>query len=170
MPRIYSHIIRFSIFLLFQVLVLNSLNWGGYIYPAFYIYFILVLPFETAGWVLLLSAFFMGMGVDYFSNSMGVHTAASVFTAFCRPAVLRILSTKRDYESNIKPGVRDFGIVWFLSYMVILVFLHHFVLFFLEYFSLKGFLHTILRIFLSSSVTLLLALLVQLIFYQHDKK
>jgi len=170
MPRIYGHIIRFCILLLFQVLVLNSLNWGGYIYPAFYIYFILVLPFETAGWVLLLSAFFIGFGVDYFSNSMGIHTATSVFTAFCRPTVLRILSTKRDHESNIKPGVRDFGIAWFLSYTVILVFLHHFVLFFLEYFSLKGFLHTILRIILSSSVTLLLALLVQLIFYQHDKK
>jgi len=170
MPKIYGHISRFLILLLFQVLVLNSLNWGGYIYPAFYIYFILVLPFETAGWALLLSAFFMGLGVDYFSNSMGINAAASVFTAFLRPTVLRLLSSKRDYESNIRPGVRDFGIAWFLSYLVILVLFHHTILFFLEYFSLKGFLHTLLRIILSAVVTMLLALLVQLIFYQNEKK
>lgn len=170
MPKIYGQILRFLILLLFQVLVINSLNWGGYIYPAFYIYFILVLPFETAGWALLLSAFFMGLGVDYFSNSMGVNAAASVLTAFIRPTVLRLLSTKRDHDANILPGVRDFGIAWFLSYMVILVFMHHLFLFFLEYFSLQGFLQTIIRIILSSVVTILLALLVQLIFDQNEKK
>ncbi len=170
MPKIYAQTLRFLILLLFQVLVINSLNWGGYIYPAFYIYFILVLPFETAGWALLLSAFFMGLGVDYFSNSMGVNAAASVLTAFIRPTVLRLMSTKRDHESNILPGVRDFGIAWFLSYIVILVFLHHLFLFFLEYFSLQGLLQTIIRIILSSVVTILLALLVQLIFDQNEKK
>lgn len=170
MPRNYGHIIRFSIILLFQVLVLNSLNWGGYIYPAFYIYFILVLPFETKGWVLLLSAFFMGLGVDYFSNSLGINAATAVFTAFCRPLVLQLLSTKRDYESNIKPGLRDFGLAWFLSYLFVLVFLHHTVLFFLEYFSMKGFFQTLLRIVLSTFVTVILSVLIQLVFYQQEKK
>jgi rod shape-determining protein MreD len=166
----YGHIIRFFVILLFQVLVINSLNLGGYIYPAFYIYFILVLPFDTAGWVLLLSAFFMGLGVDYFSNSLGINAATAVFTAFCRPLLLQLLRTKRDYESNIKPGLRDFGLAWFLSYLFVLVFFHHSVLFFLEYFSLKGFFQTLLRIVLSSAVTVILVLLVQLIFHQPERK
>jgi len=63
---ILKNIYRFVVVLLIQVLLINNITLGTYVYPAFYIYFILLLPFETKGWVLLITAFLMGLGVDFF--------------------------------------------------------------------------------------------------------
>ncbi len=163
-----KNVIRFVILIMFQVLILNSLHFGGYAYPAFYLYFILLLPFETAGWALLLSAFFMGLSIDFFTNSLGINAAASVFMAFCRPGILGLLRSKREYEPGFTPGIKDLGFSWFLSYAFILILVHHTVLFSLEVFSFSGILQTILRIALSTLATLLIALLAQVIFYRSD--
>jgi len=164
-----KNIIRFVVVVLFQVLMLNNLNFGGYAYPAFYIYFILLLPFETAGWVLLLSSFFLGLSVDFFTNSLGMNAAASVFMAFCRPGILSLLRSKREYELGFAPGIKDLGFGWFVSYALILILIHHTILFSLEVFSFSGILQTILRIVLSSVITLILAILAQVLFYRTTK-
>ena len=161
--------IRFVALILFQVLVLNSLNFGGYAYPAFYIYFILLLPFETAGWVMLLSSFFLGLSIDFFTNSLGMNAAASVFMAFSRSGVLNLLRSKREYELVAAPGIMDLGIKWFLTYAFMLILLHHTILLSLEVFSFAGFFQTLLRIFLSSVATLALAVVAQVLFYKPDK-
>ena len=84
-----KNIIRFVVLILVQVLVLNHINFFGYLDPYLYVLFILMLPFEIPGWMLLISAFLLGLGIDLFSGTSGIHTAASVFMAFCRPAMLR---------------------------------------------------------------------------------
>jgi len=148
-----KNVIRFILLVLLQVLILNSLSFGGYAYPAFYIYFILLLPLETAGWILLLSSFSIGLSIDFFTNSLGMNAAASVFIAFVRPGVLNLLRSKREYELVATPGIKDLGLNWFLSYAFILILIHHIILFSLEVFSFSGFFQTILRIVLSSLVT-----------------
>lgn len=161
--------IRFFLLILFQVLVLNSLSFGGYAYPAFYIYFILLLPFQTTGWVLLISSFFLGLSVDFFTNSLGINAAASVFMAFSRQSVLNLLRSKREYELVDSPGIKDLGFKWFLTYAFILILIHHTILFSLEVFSFEGFSQTILRIVLSSVATLILAVVAEVLFYKADK-
>lgn len=165
-----KNIIRFVVLLLIQVLVINNITFGAYIYPAFYVYFILLLPFETPGWLLLLSAFFMGIGIDFFSNSLGLNAAASVFVAFLRPGIMSLLKSKKEYEPGIVPGIRDLGFSWFFFYALIMILLHHGALFFLEAFTLKHLDQTIYRILFSSGVTLLITLLAQMIFFRQDKK
>lgn len=163
------NIIRFVLLLGFQVLILNHLQLGGYIYPAVYIYFILLLPFETAGWLLLLLSFAMGLSVDFFSNTLGLNAAASVFMAFCRPGVLKLLESKREYEPGIQPGIKDLGFRWFFSYTVFLVLLHHSALFFLEVFSFSEIRQTVYRILMSSAATIVLVFLMQFLFTRQDK-
>ena len=165
-----TNIFRFVIILLLQVLVFSNVNISGYIYPAFYVYFILLLPFETAGWLLLLSAFAMGISVDVFTNSLGINAAAAVFTAFVRPAVIRILRSAREYEPGIAPGIKDLGVRWFFLYAMILIIIHHAALFLVEAFTFDNFLQTLRRILASSAVTLGLALIAQLLFIKQDKK
>jgi rod shape-determining protein MreD len=165
-----TNTIRFVVILLLQVLVFTNVGISGYIYPAFYVYFILLLPFETAGWVMLISAFAMGIGVDLFTNSLGINAAASVFTAFVRPAVIRILRSTREYEPGIAPGIKDLGFRWFFMYATILVLMHHTVLFLVEAFTFDDFLQTLRRILASSAVVLGLALIAQLLFVKQDKK
>jgi hypothetical protein len=163
------NIIRFVLLLGFQVLIINNLQFGGYIYPAVYVYFILLLPFETAGWLLLLSSFAMGLSVDFFSNTLGLNATASVFMAFCRPGVLKLLESKREYEPGIQPGIKDLGFSWFFFYTLILVVLHHTSLFFLEVFSFSEVRQTLYRIGISSITTIVLILLMQFLFTKQDK-
>jgi len=165
-----KNIIRFFVLLLLQVLVFSNINVNGYIYPAFYVYFILLLPFEIAGWLLLILSFLMGLGVDVFTNSLGINAAASVFTAFLRPGLIRMLKSKKEYEPGISPGIKDLGFRWFFFYALILISLHHSALFFIEAFSFKDILQTGNRIIASSTATLILVLLLQFLFYKQDKR
>jgi hypothetical protein len=118
---------------------------------------------------MLLSSFFLGLSIDFFTNSLGMNAAASVFMAFSRSGVLNLLRSKREYELVAAPGIKDLGIKWFLTYAFMLILLHHTILLSLEVFSFAGFFQTLLRIFLSSVATLVLAVVAQVLFYKPDK-
>jgi len=83
---------RFIFLVFFQVLILNHINLGGFINPYFYVYFILLLPFITPKWLLLVSAFLIGIFIDLFSNGDVCHGRARPFarqarliSIFCTP-------------------------------------------------------------------------------------
>jgi len=164
--QLNRYVLRFFLVILFQVLVLNNVQLSGYINPYFYIWYILVLPFDTPGWVLLLTAFFLGLGVDAFpqgiagnGSTLGTHTAATVLIAFLRPAILRRINPREEYAPGTFPDSKNYGILWFLSYALIMIGIHHFVLFFLEDLSLRDFLRTLLRVILSGCFTLVIMLI-----------
>lgn len=154
-----KNIIRFVLLVLLQVLILNHVSLGGYVNPYLYILFILWLPFSTERWVLLISAFLLGFAVDIFSNTIGLNAAASVAMAFARPFVISMISTGTDFEPGTRPSIRGQGMRWFLSYAIILVLIHHSVLFYLEIFRFSEFFPTLLRVILSTIFTLGLVLL-----------
>lgn len=147
------NIIRFLVLILFQVLVLNNVLLGGYLNPYVYVIFILLMPFETPRWLLLVTAFFLGLSVDLFTNTLGMHAAASVFMAFLRPWVLRSFAPRDGYEPDTFPRVFYYGFNWFLRYSLVLVFLHHMALFYIEAFHFQDFLSTLLRVILSTVLT-----------------
>jgi len=163
---VIRYFLYFIVLVLIQVLVLNNVQISGYINPFLYVLFILVLPFETPGWMLLVMAFFLGITIDIFpqglagsGNTLGIHTAATVLMAFMRPAVLAWINPREEYESGTSPGSGDYGIGWYLLYALILIAIHHFTLFYLEDFSLRHFFHTFIRFVFSSLFTLLLVLI-----------
>ena len=65
---ILSNIFRFLIVILLQVTIFNYTNLFGYINPFVYLYFILLIPFETPMWIALLLAFLTGFTQDLFTN------------------------------------------------------------------------------------------------------
>lgn len=166
---ILRNIVRFVFLVLFQVLILNHVNLGGYINPYLYVMFILMLPFETPKGLLLISAFLLGLSVDMFSDTSGLHAAACVLMAFFRPYILGVISSKQEYEPGIKPIIRDLGFSWYFSYALILVSIHHVFLFYLEVFGFGEFFHTFFRAFLSIMFTMLLLLLSQYLIYRPKK-
>lgn len=152
-----------------QVLIIDHINLGGYINPSLYLLFILLLPFQTSGWFLLISSFLLGLSIDTFSNSTGLHAAASVFVAFMRPIVIRGVGAPADYEGNLDPGIPDMGTRWFIAYAAVMILIHQFAISILEsfYFSEAGLI--LLRMILSSAVTLLLIVLVEYLFMTKKK-
>lgn len=168
--QVLNNAVRFAGLLLLQVLILDHVNLGGYLVPYLYVYFILRLPFETRGWILLLLGFAIGISMDLFTGSSGIHAASCVLAAFSRPYVIRVLSSHREYEPGILPSVGDLGFRWFLSYSAILIFIHHLSLFFLEVFRMSGFFTTFKRVLLSTLFTLLLVMLSEFLFMKPRKK
>ncbi len=157
--EVLRHMIRFVLLVLAQVVVFNHMRLGGYINPYVYVLFVLLLPIDVNGWFLLLSAFVLGLTVDMFMDSAGMHAAATVFMAFCRPAVIRLISVKSDFEPGTVPGIASQGLTWVVTYALLLILLHHIPLFFLEVFRLSGFWSTLSRILLSSLASFAFVLL-----------
>ena len=154
-----SYIIRYFIIVVIQVFVLNKIQIGGYINPFFYVFFILILPFDIPKYLLLILAFILGLTVDMFSDTAGLHTSAAVFMAFLRPAIIRATSVKKEFDPNSYPGLHNMDFSWIVTYSIILILAHHAFLFFLEVFSFSDFFSTLWRSIVSTFFTFLLVLI-----------
>jgi len=163
MTKIFQrYILLFIVLILLQVLIINNIQFSGYINPYLYILFILVLPFEIPNWLILIIGFIFGLIIDIFSNTLGMHASACVFIAFLRPFILSYFSPHDGYESGTTPTIKHYGIAWFLKYVVIMILAHHIFLFFVEVFTFTDFFRTIGRALLSSLFTLILVMISQL--------
>ncbi|MDY0097862.1 MAG: rod shape-determining protein MreD [Bacteroidales bacterium] len=152
-----NQILRFGlislVLILLQMLLFNNIQFSGYVNPYIYLMIILLLPAGMQPWLLLLIAFAIGMLIDLTSGTPGVHAAATVFAAFSRPYVLRLIAPRDGYEAGLQLSMTNYGFRWAFLYTIIIVLIHHTALFFLEVFRLNGFFRTILRILLSSLFT-----------------
>jgi rod shape-determining protein MreD len=168
--KVLINIIRFIILVFLQVFILENINLRGYINPYLYVYFILLLPFETPGWLLLMSSFVLGFSIDTFIGTLGIHTASSVLMAFSRPLVIKAIHSRKDFEPGMKPSISDLGFLWFFTYSLILILIHHLALFYIEVFRVTDFFNTFLRVVISSLFTLLLVIIAQYLFFKSSGK
>ncbi|OAB79798.1 rod shape-determining protein MreD [Cochleicola gelatinilyticus] len=132
---IITNLFRFVALVLLQALLLNHINFLGYINPYLYIIFILVFPFDGNKSLLIFLSFLLGLSIDIFSDSGGVHAAASVFIAYIRPLALKF-SFGVSYEYNMIK-LNKAPVTERIVYITIMVLLHHFILFIFEIFSLQ---------------------------------
>lgn len=167
---IIKHSTRFLALLLLQGLVLNNIELSDYINPFLYVLFILSLPLNASKYLVLILSFVMGISIDIFSSTLGMHTAASVFMGFLRPYILKILEPRDGYETNFSVNIADMGIKWYATYVVIMVFSHHLFLFYVESFSFSQFFSTFGRALVSTIFTLILISITQLFYYKPSKK
>lgn len=167
---IITYPLQFILLVFIQILVLNNVQLSGSINPFLYILFILWLPVEMNKLLVMLVAFFTGMTIDVFSDTMGMHASACVFLAFVRPYVLAALAPRDGYELNQRPSLNQFGFQWFVIYASICTFLHHLFLFFVEVFRFSEFLDTLWRTLASSFFTLVLILIMQYFNYNAESK
>jgi len=150
------NIFRFIMLVLVQVLIFNNIEISGYITPYIYIIVIILLPFETPVSVSLILGFFLGLSIDIFTDTIGMHTAATVFIAFIRPYILSSFAPRDGYEPGTFPRVFYYGLPWFIKYAALMVFAHHLVLFYIEMFRFQDFFATLLRVILSSLFSIIL--------------
>jgi len=132
----------------------------GYINPYLYILFILALPVQIPRWFLLVLAFILGMTIDIFSNTIGMHAFATVLVAFFRDGIIKLF-TNIEEGNNPTPSFYTFGVSSYIKYVVLMVIIHHTTLFLLEAFSFSHFWIMLAKILLSSMVTILLIMGIQ---------
>lgn len=162
--KIFRHLLSFLFLVLIQVVLLNHIQWSGYINPYVYILFILLLPVETPKWLLLVLGFVLGLTIDMFSNTAGLHAAATVALAFSRPGILNLLSPRDGYESEIRISPQTLGVKWFITYLIVLTAVHHLVLFYLEVFRFNEFFITFFKSLLNIVISVVLMFMGQYLF------
>lgn len=164
MHKILEYTLLFFVLVILQVFLFSRIGISIYVHPLVYVAFLLLLPMEIPGALLLGLAFLLGITLDFFMGTAGINTVASLFTAFCRPGSLLLLVGKDEVKDGGVPNVNRLGAKKYWRYVGVLVSLHCVVYFLLETLSWQFFYLTLLRIFLSSLVTLILVYFCQLLF------
>jgi rod shape-determining protein MreD len=113
--------------------------------PLTYLYFILLLPSSTNRNLLIFLGFILGLSIDFFSYTLGIHAMASTIAGFSRNYSLKLFSP-RDMPNEYNPSVRSFGFEVFLKYSGFIILLHHVVYFTVESLSLFDPLSVLMRI------------------------
>jgi len=165
--------IRFCIIILLQALVLDRINllwWtspSGFppFTPHIYPLFILLLPFETPVWALLVIGFITGLSIDGFMNTAGINACATVLIAYLRTNVLSALMPRNivEYEGQ-EPSIRTMGGMPFLVYCLFLVIIHHLVFYLLVMWSFSGMGRLLLQVLAATLTTMLFIVIYILLF------
>lgn len=157
--------LRFVLLVLLQIGVFKQITiqmeYASYFHLFIYPIFIFLLPFRYSKVLIISLAFFLGISIDIFYDSIGIHAAACVFTAFIRPTILEIIKPQSDYDILLSPTVGNFGFVWFLSYASIMLFAH---LFF--YFSIEAFTFVYIGQILLKTIVSFIASILFILMYQ----
>ena len=159
----YIGLFVFSV--LIQVLFMDNIQFYNMVNPYFYVLFVLLLPINTPRYLLLILGFVLGLTIDVFANTPGIHASATVFMAFLRPFMINTANID-EQEKAISPTLMNMGVGWFVKYSLVLILFHHTFLFFVEIFSFHAFLNTLLRSLLSGLFTFVLVVLSQFIIYR----
>ncbi|WP_299119505.1 rod shape-determining protein MreD [uncultured Winogradskyella sp.] len=161
------NIIRFITLLLVQVIICNNINFLGYINPYIYIIFIFLFPIRENRLVFLLVSFLLGMLIDMFSDSGGVHAAAAVSLAYARPILLKTSFGMLYEHQSIKFSNTEIGsLITYISFGTVL---HHFILFSLEIFNISNILSILQKTLFSSIFTIILSILIIILFSRNQK-
>lgn len=152
------NIFRFILLLAVQIVIFNNMNFLGFVMPLPYILFIILYPVNGNKTGLLLASFFLGLTMDIFSNSGGVHATACLTLAYLRPSLFKF-SFGISYEyQTIK--LNDVLTPERFSFILLSVVIHHFTLFLIEAFQVSFFLDILIRALLSTIFTVILCIII----------
>lgn len=157
------------LYVLAQVLLGSQLILFDRAFAFLYLGFLLLLPFEIGPIWLMLIGFLTGLFIDLFYDTVGVHAIACLVTMFLRPNMVNILMPQGGIESGARPSLRTMGSSWFVPYALVLIFIHHLVLFFVEAFTFRAFFFTLGNAFFSTLITFASIVLLQLAFYPKQR-
>lgn len=158
----FYSIIRFVLLVLAQGLVFNHINFLGYINPFPYILFIALFPINNNRTLFIFLSFLLGLSVDYFTDSGGIHAAACVTIAYIRPPILKFSFGTIYDNQTIKFNQIEIGSR--LVYFSIIAVIHHFILFSLEVFNTSDIILILKKTLFSSIFTIILCILLSILF------
>ena len=148
---------RYVVVMLLQVLLFNQLQLWGACHPYIYILCLLMMPITLPHSVDMIIGAVVGLVMDVFCNSLGIHTAACILLMFIRPYVLGGLVNDKD-RLNEQISLRTLGTEAMLKYVAILVLIHHLTVFALAAWSWSHIGFVLLETVVSSVVTILVVI------------
>lgn len=171
MSDLVRNIIRFVLFIVVQVYVLNKIpHLHQFVVPYLYHLFLLWLPFSISRIGLLITGFLTGMALDFFTMTPGLHAAACILLAYCRPFMINILTPKDPSEFNYRePSPRAMGWTPYMVYALVLTVFHHVYLTALEWLSFGTLIGFLIKIVATTAISMLLIITTELLFPRRMK-
>lgn len=164
---LFANIFRFLLLLTAQIIIFNNINFLGYISPFPYLLFIILYPVNGNKYGLLLASFLLGIILDIFSNSGGIHATSCVVLAYYRPYLFKF-SFGLSYEyQTVK--LNDVLTPERFSFILLSVLIHHLLLFVLEAFQFSFFWDVLIRTILSTIFTILICVLIIYLIKPHKR-
>ncbi len=152
------YILLFAVVVFLQVTVGNSIHLFGVAIPFLYIYFLVRLPLSlSVNWVMTL-AFLLGLTIDTFCNTPGMHALSCVVLAVLRKPVLNLYTPRGEDYIEATPSIRSFGMSLYVRYTLTLSFCFCLTLFLIESLSFLNVGRLSLRVFASTILTFLMIL------------
>lgn len=162
-----KHQVRILILFLVQIFVLKNipLSVGSYDFKVFlYPLGIILFPVVPYNFLLIIGAFFLGLTVDIFYNSPGVHAGAAITMAYMRQSFMKRIDARRSITEGFIPSRFMQKMNWFLPYAAYCMLTYCIMYFLLEYFTLYYVLKMSIEIIGSFLLSLLLVLMYELLF------
>lgn len=155
---------RLLLIFVLQVLLFDHLHIGSWGIVMMYILFLINLPIRIPRWAEMLIGLLVGIMMDVWHSSLGIHIAACVALSFVRPLLLNnAIQDIERIKDNI--SVQTIGRIEYTKCAVVLTVLHHFIVFSLETWNIQFWWIVILQTLISSAMTLCVIL-----GYEHLKR
>lgn len=167
--NLISFIFLLLILGLVQILFLKNLALFGVAFCFLYLVGILSIPFQIREIPLLLISFGIGLTIDVFYDTLGLHACAATLLAFLRPFWLKIIRPNGGYDDSTQPTLQEMGMGWFISYSLPLIFAFCLLFFTADQWGTGAFLGILNKSLFSSIFTVLLAIIVQLLFFKRRR-
>ncbi|MEE9349221.1 MAG: hypothetical protein V3U80_04180 [Flavobacteriaceae bacterium] len=148
---IFKYGLLFTILVLLQVFVFNNVLFSGYINPLIYIFFIFVYPLNKERFPILIISFFLGLSIDFFSNSGGINAAATLFIAYIRLPVLHTILNKVEFDYLLF-DIKKLYILQGVLYVFSLSLIHQIIVYTLSYYKTNGLISLLFTNALISSI------------------
>jgi rod shape-determining protein MreD len=153
-----NNISRFIILLVLQIVIFNNINFYGFLNPYPYVLFILLFPINGNRLSLLITSFSIGLILDMFLNSGGIHATASLCLAYIRPTLFKFsFGLSYEYQTiKIADKITSERVVFLLLSIII----HHFILFLFEFYRLSLLPTVLFRTLATTILTFLVCVLI----------
>lgn len=144
---------RYVLVMLLQVLLFDQLQLLGVCHPYIYILCLMMMPITLPHSADMIIGAVVGLIMDIFCNSLGVHTASCIFLMFIRPYLIGAIVNDKD-RLNEQISLRTLGMEALLKYVIILVVVHHLMVFLLAAWSWSHIGFVLLETLVSSIITI----------------
>ena len=159
----FLNILNIAILMLAQVFVFNNMHFFHQYIPIIYIFWIIFYPYENSdGLLFLVLSFLLGVSVDLLMDTGGVNAFASVLIAQIKNPLIR-------YFSGLQREMKifhfsDFSFIQFVSYVVVMVIIHHSALFLLDGFKISNLLVSLEEVLITAGFSFLFIIIIYVFF------
>lgn len=166
---LFKNIILLILFSTLQVLIFNQLQFLSLYFPMLYLLWIYQYSLEDNLYLFLFLSFILGLSIDLFIGTGGIHAFACVGIAFLRKPLFGIISSSSENEF-VGSVDQKLNKIENLIFIFSLILIHHTLLYFIDNLKFSNFFVIIQRIFINSLITFIFVYSFYLLFIKNKSE